>query len=69
MKKQEPFPYTRLLLESVPADAVLNPKTYQRRKKNPGDLTLNELRNIIIYKSAQGMPVDLLRDLIRKDLA
>ena len=69
MKKQEPFPYTRLLLESVPADAVLNPKTYQRRKKSPGDLTIRELRDIIIYKSAQGMPVDLLRELIRKDLA
>ncbi len=71
MKKQAPFPHTRLILESVPAEAVgLSPKTLQRRRKFPGKITLEELQKIINYKSAQGeMPIDLIRELIRKDLA
>ena len=70
MKKQEPFSHTRLILASVPAEAVgLTPKTLQRRRKFPGKVTLEELQRIINYKSAKGeMPIDLLRELIRKDL-
>ena len=70
MKKQESFPCTRIILESVSAEAVgLNPKTLQRRRKFPGKITLEELQKIIKYKSAQGeMPIELIRELIRKDL-
>lgn len=71
MKKQEPFPHTRLILESVPAEAVgLSPKTLQRRRKFPGKITLEELQKVLRYKSAQGeMPIELLRELIRRDLS
>lgn len=70
MKKQEPFPFMRLILGSIPAEAVgLNPKTLQRRRKFPGKITLEELQKIINYKSAKGeMPIDLLRELLREDL-
>ena len=71
MKKQEPFPHTRLILESVPAEAVgLSQKTLQRRRKFPGKITLEELQKVLRYKSAQGeMPIELLRELIRRDLS
>lgn len=71
MKKQEPFPHTRLILESVPAEAVgLSQKTLQRRRKFPGKVTLEELQKVLRYKSAQGeMPIELLRELIRRDLS
>jgi len=70
MKKQSPFPHTRLILESVSAETIgLSQKTLQRRRKFPGKVTLEELQRIINYKSAKGeMPIDLLRELIRKDL-
>ena len=71
MKKQEPFPHTRLILANVPAEAVgLSQKTLQRRKKFPGKMTLEELQKVLRYKSAQGeMPIELLRELIRRDLS
>jgi len=71
MKKQEPFPHTRLILESVSAEAVgLSQKTLQRRRKFPGKVTLEELQKVLRYKSAQGeMPIELLRELIRRDLS
>lgn len=71
MKKQEPFPHTRLILANVPAEAVgLSQKTLQRRKKFPGKITLEELQKVLRYKSAQGeMPIELLRELIRRDLS
>ena len=71
MKKQEPFPHTRLILESVPAEAIgLSQKTLLRRREHPGKVTLEELQKIINYKSSQGeMPIDLIRELIRKDLS
>ena len=71
MKKQEPFPFIRIILGSVSAEAVgLNPKTLQRRRKFPGKITLEELQRIIRYKSAKGeMPIDLLRELLREDLS
>lgn len=71
MKKQEPFPHTRLILESVPAEAVgLSQKTLQRRRKFPGKVTLEELQKVLRHKSAQGeMPIELLRELIRRDLS
>ena len=71
MKKQEPFPHTRLILKSVPAEAVgLSQKTLQRRRKFPGKITLEELQKVLRYKSAQGeMPIELLRELIRRDLS
>lgn len=71
MKKQEPFPHTRLILANVPAEAVgLSQKTLQRRRKFPGKVTLEELQKVLRYKSAQGeMPIELLRELIRRDLS
>jgi len=70
MKKQEPFPHTRLVLANVPAEAIgLSQKTLQRRKKFPGKITLEELQKVLRYKSAQGeMPIELLRELLRRDL-
>lgn len=71
MKKQEPFPHTRLILANVPAEVVgLSQKTLQRRRKFPGKITLEELQKVLRYKSAQGeMPIELLRELIRRDLS
>ena len=71
MKKQAPFPHTRLILDSVPAEAIgLSQKTLLRRRKHPGKVTLEELQKVLRYKTAQGeMPIELLRELIRRDLS
>lgn len=71
MKKQAPFPHTRLLLESVSAVAIgMSPKTLQRRRKDPGKVTLEELQKVITYKSIQGeMPINLIRELLKEDLS
>lgn len=71
MKKQEPFPHTRLILANIPAEAIgLSQKTLQRRRKFPGKITLEELQKVLRYKSAQGeMPIELLRELLRRDLS
>ena len=70
MKKQNPFPYTRILLSKIPADAIgLSPKTLQRRRKYPEKVTLEELQKLIEYAQGKGeAPLDLIRELIRKDL-
>lgn len=71
MKKQEPFPHTRLILANVPAEAVgISQKTLQRRRKFPGKVTLEELQKVLRYKSAKGeMSIELLRELLRRDLS
>ena len=70
MKKKELFPCTRFLLKDIPAEALgVSPKTLQRRRKYPSKLTLEELQRLINYSASKGTaPVDLIRELIRKDL-
>lgn len=70
MKKKDLFPCTKILLADIPAEALgVSPKTLQRRRRFPQKVTLEELQKLIKYASAKGdAPVELIRELIRKDL-
>lgn len=70
MKKQFNFPGISLLIADVPASVIgVSERTMLRRKKDPGTLTIRELKQIIDYKSIQGsVPIETSRELFRKDL-
>ena len=70
MKKQQSFPAIRLIIADVPAEVIgVSHRTMLRRKKDPGTLTLDEFKKIIVYKAIQGeTPIELSRDLLRRDL-
>ena len=70
MKKQVLFPGIRLLIADVPAAVIgVSSRTMLRRKKDPGTLTIRELKQIIDYKAIQGnVPIETSRELFRKDL-
>jgi len=70
MKKKELFPCTKFLLADIPAEALgVSPKTLQRRRRFPQKVTLEELQRLIKHATAKGdAPVDLIRELIRRDL-
>ncbi len=70
----KPFPFMRMFLESISnAEGAkilgVSAKTFQRRKNNPEDLTIGQLKELINYKSVKGdSPAELIREFTRRDL-
>lgn len=70
----KPYPRIRMLLESIPekegaAALGVSPKTFQRRRSNPDDLTIGEVRKLMVYESTRGRsPAELIREIFREDM-